>query len=222
MAQYPMTIEALHGYVDSLASQDLVSPGFVGPSPRNSRFLGDEPYISEESSPDAAFPVMFRCVYPPDTQSRHAVIHIKLSMSEKALASKLYEVFDLKPTKGIIKSSVVVLIHELWTFTANGPPTLATGAGTQVSTSDFGKTLEVLGSTKSGIVELDVISEKEYTLCPSCGHQGSADAAMLQLVRLRCIDVQRQCIRCLMDLGIPSDAYLVTMPGNIDVHAIRG
>ena len=222
MAQYPMTIEALHGYVDSLASQDLLSSGFVGPKPTTSRFLGDKPYIAEESSLDSSFPLMVRCVYPPDTQSRHAIINISLSMSEKALASKLYEVFDLKPTKGIITSSDVVLIGELWTFPATGPPTLATGANTQVSTSDFGKTLEVLGSTKSGIVELEVISELEYTLCPSCGHQGNADAAMLPLVRLRCINVERQCIRCSMNLGVPSDAHLVTMPGNVDVHVVRG
>ena len=220
MAQYPMTIQALHGYVDSLASRDSVSPGFVGPSPINSRFLGDIPYISETSSTDTAFPIMVRCVYPPDTQSRHAVINLKLSMSENALASKLYEVFDLKPTKGIITSCVVVLVHELWTFTANGPPTLATGADTQVSTGDFAQTLEVLGSTKCGIVELDVISEKEYTLCPNCGHQINADAAMLQRVRLRCINVRRHCDRCSMDLRVPSDAYVVTMPANIDANVI--
>ena len=80
----------------------------------------------------------------------------------------------------------------------------------------------MLGSTKCGIVELDLISEDEYTLCPSCGHQGNADAAMLQLVRLRCINMRRLCVGCLMNVGVPSHAYLVTMPGNIDVHAIRG
>ena len=222
MAQYPMTIQALHGCVDALASRDPVSPGFVGPVPISSRFLGDKPYSPDTSSNDYSFPIMVRCVYPADTQSRHAVIHIKLSMSETALASKLYEVFDLKPTRGIITSSVIVLVKELWTFTANGPPTLATSADAQVSTSDFGKTLEVLGSTKCGIVELNVISEDEYTLCPSYGHQVNADAAMLQLVHLRCINVRRLCIGCLMNMGVPSYAYLVAMPGSIDVHAIRG
>ena len=69
---------------------------------------------------------------------------LKLSMSEKALASKLYEVFDLKETKGIITSSDVVLIRELWRFPATGPPTLPTIAGYQVSTSDFDKTPDLL------------------------------------------------------------------------------
>ena len=122
MAQYPMTIQALHGFVDALASRDPFSQGFVGPVPISSHFLGDKPYSSDQSSNHDSFPIMVRCVYPPDTQSRHAVICIKLSMSEKALASKLYEVFDLKPTRGIIKSSVIVLVKELWTFSANGPP----------------------------------------------------------------------------------------------------
>ena len=100
MAQYPMTIQALHGYVDALASRDPFLPGFVGPVPISSRFLGDEPYSPDMSSDHDSFPVMVQCVCPPDTQSRHALIHIKLSMSETALASKLYEVFDLKPLEG--------------------------------------------------------------------------------------------------------------------------
>ena len=222
MAQYPMTIQALHGYVDALVAQDNVSPVFLGPVPITSRFLGEIPYTLDDSSEDASFPIMVRCVYPPDAQSRHAVIHIKLSMSEKALASKLYEVFDLKEIKRVITSSDVVLIGELWKYPATSPPTLRTGADTQVSTSDFGKTLEVLGSPKCGIVELDVISEKEYTLCPTCGHQGNADAAMLQLVRRSCIYVQRQCLQCVMNLGVGSDAYLVTMQNSCVVHVIRG
>ena len=217
-----MTIQALHAYVDALVAQDNVSPGFVGPVPITSRFLGEIPYTLDDSSEDTSFPIMVRCVYPPDTQSRHAIIHIKLSMSEKALAAKLYEVFDLKGVDGIITSTDIVLIGELWKFSATGRPTLRTGANTQVSTSDFGKTLKVLGSTKCGIVELDVISEDEYTLCPTCGHQGNADAAMLQLVRRSCIYVQRQCLQCVMNEGVGSDAYLVTMPDSSVVHVIRG
>lgn len=217
-----MTIQALHGYVDAVAAQDDVSPGFVGPVPITSRFLGDKPYTLDDSSEDASFPIMVRCVYPPNTQSRHAVIHIKLSMSQKALASKLYEVFDLKEAKGIITSCDVVLIGELWNFPPTGPPTLPTGADTQISTSDFGKTLEVLGSTKCGIVELDVISEKEYTLCPSCGNQVNANATTLQLVRRSCIYVQRLCVQCLMNLGVVSNAYLVTMSDDTHVHVLRG
>ena len=105
---------------------------------------------------------------------------------------------------GIITSFVIRLIGELWTFPVTGLPTLPTGADTQVGIIDFCKTLEVLGSTKCGIIELDVISEKEYSLCPNCGHQTDADTTMLQLVRRSCINMRRQCVQCVMNLGVVS------------------
>ena len=80
--------------------------------------------------------------------------------------------------------------------TNNGSPTLITSPGNPVNRRNFANILELLGTTKQGIIELAVISEEEFALCPSCNQQGIAGPAMLQGLLTRCIDVRRVCVQC--------------------------
>ncbi|CAD6568646.1 MAG: hypothetical protein ASARMPREDX12_001615 [Alectoria sarmentosa] len=162
-------------------------------------------------------------VFPPNTQSRHAVIHMKISMTEEDLASTLYETFDIAATGGVITNTLSVWIEGLCLFTnMPGAPTLVTGAGNLVSARNFGKGIELLGATKGGIIELVVLSEQQFARCPDCNHQGLANAVMLQRVRERDIDVGRLCVGCLQQSGVPSGTDEVILRGEIQVQAIRG
>ena len=100
MASIPMTIEALHSFVDMLASRYAATSCFIGPLPITSRFLPVEFHV--EDGLYIARPVMVRCVFPPNTQSRHVVVKMKSSTSEAALAAKLYGTFDIQATGGVI------------------------------------------------------------------------------------------------------------------------
>ena len=116
-------------------------------------------------------------------------------------------------------------VASLWmravSSSTNGPPTLITGAGNPVTSSNFAATLQLLGTTKQGIIEINVISEEEFALCPSCNHQGIADSAMLQRLLTRCIDVRRLCTRCAQQQGFPQGVDEVILPGGIQVHVLR-
>ena len=196
-----MTMEALHSFVDDLVSGDSACSGFIGPLPNTSRFLGDGMYVSGGLSTDATLPIMVRCVYPKNTQSRHAVIHMKISMSQEALAAKLYEVFEIKETKGIITNCIVAYqSEESSQFAATGLPTPETNAENLLRGSHFGRVLELLGTTKCGILELVVVAEEQFILCPDCGHLLNADPATLERVREQCIDVKWRCFGCLSEI----------------------
>ena len=211
MADHSMAIEALHRFVDYVSTKDPVSAGFIGPRPITSRHLYPETHIEAGGGllSQTAHLIMVRCVFPPNTQSRHAVIHMKLSMIEEQLASKLYEMFDLEATKGIITESVSV-----WS------PGLLSAPRRMEFARHFNKGVALLGTTKGGILELKVISERQFAVCPRCNHQGIVDAAMLQRLRERCIDVRRLCIGCLQQLGCPADTEEVVMPGGARIQAI--
>ena len=88
----------------------------------------------------------------------------------------------------------------------NVPPTLITSPGNPVNRRNFAKILELLGTTKQGIIELAVISEEEFALCPSCNQQGIAGPAMLQRLLTRCVDVRRVCVQCAQQQGFPIGA----------------
>ena len=80
-----------------------------------------------------AHPIVGRWVFPPNNQSGHAVIQMKLSMCEEDLASKLYEIFDIKANGAIITDYSSVFIEGLCLFTNTpGAPTLITGTGNLV------------------------------------------------------------------------------------------
>ena len=201
MAQHPMTIEGLHSYVDDLASRDTLSSDFIGPHANTSRFLGSVICATGRLSDETMLPIMVRCVFPPNTQSRHAIIHITLSTKPEALAAKLYEMFDLKLLKGILVD----------TFTQTAYNDKMADAET------LERALELQGTIKCGILVLKVISEEQFAVCPNCNHHAHPDTATLQRVRSRFIDVQRLCVRCLVRLGFGPDG-----DERIPIHPLRG
>ena len=218
----PMTIEALHGYMDVLATRD--SAASSGPDhavTTTSRFLGSITLTSEIIPGERTYPVMVRCVYPPNTQSRHAVIYARLSTSEWEIALSLYDIFGISAKGGVIMNIASVWMKAVRSSTTNGPPTLITSAGTPLSRRNFADFLELLGTTKQGIIEVEVISEEEFALCPSCNDQGTADPAMLERLLTRCIDVRRVCVQCAQQQGFPPRAKEVIVRG-IHVNVIRG
>ena len=201
MTQHPMTIEGLHRYVDYLASRDTLSSDFIGPHANTSRFLGHAACLPEGFLVETMLPIMVRCVYPPNTQSRHAVIHITLSTKPEALAAKLYEMFDLKLLKGILVDTVTQTAYD----------------DKMADAETFERALELLGTIKCGILGLRVISEEQFAVCPSYNHQANPDTATLQRVRSRFIDVRRLCVGCLVRLGFGSDG-----DKRIPIYPLRG
>ena len=47
----------------------LLLPGFIGPLPKTSHFLGDAMCLPEELSGETALPIMVRCMFPPNTRN---------------------------------------------------------------------------------------------------------------------------------------------------------
>ena len=174
----------LQDFVDDVASKDTPSSDFIDPRPNNSRFLSGDKYMDELVS-EAERPIMFRCGFPPNTQSRHAVRYVTSSISEKSVALKLYETFDIEATGGVIT--------DLLSGWIEGPDLSNAGPGRQlpslvlVSASTSLRCIDILAMTKDGIMV--VISEQKSALCPECVHEGNADANVLQHLRVRWIRV---------------------------------
>lgn len=218
-----LTIDILHRYVDILASHDPQSPGIIGPCPVTSIFLGHK-YIATGDGP--ALPIIVRCVWPPNTASRHAVIRMKPSVPEQALAAKLCETFEIPTTGGVITNTGFSWISGLCPFedtTDPLDPATATSKRRPAKLTrrpEFAECIERLGAGKGGIIELVVKSPQQFAVCSRCrNYQGTADAAMLQRVRDWCLDVQSLCPGCMVSGGIPRDIREVILPGGI--HAMR-
>ena len=79
------------------------------------------------------------------------MVNMKASMSEEALATKVSQTFDVEATGRAIKTSLLT-----WS------------EGNPVSVRDFAEAIELLGTTKCGIIELVVISEQQFAHCPNC------------------------------------------------------
>lgn len=206
-------MEALHAFVNDLASRDPASSGFIGPLPITSRFLGDAIDVHGGDSIDKIYPIMVRCVWPPDTQSRHAVIHMKLPVSEEALASRFYQSFDIKATKGIIFNTIPVFISEENSPAATtGLPTVNNNPGNQDSSPHFVETLKLLGTTKCGILDLVVVAEEQIALCHDCDHKRIVDTATLRRAHERCINVGWRCCECFERLGRLWEIDVLSLP----------
>ena len=78
------------------------------------------------------------------------MVNKEASMSEEALATKLYQTFDAKATGGGITSSLLT-----WS------------EGNPVSEFDFAEAIELLGTTECGVIELVVIFEQQFAQCPN-------------------------------------------------------
>ena len=166
---------------------------------------------------------MVRCVWPPNTQSRHAVIYMRLPVSEDALASRFHQSFDIKATKSIIFNTIPVFLSEdNYPVTTTGLPTLNADAGNRDSAPHFVETLELLGTTKCGILELVLVAEEQVALCQDCGHRRIVDTATLERVRERCINVKWRCFECFERLGRLLEIDVLSLPRTGQIPASRG
>ena len=220
MASSPtLTVDSLHRYVNILASRDPQSRSIIGPRPITSVFLGHK-YIPTGDGP--AFPIIVRCVWPPNTASRHAVIRMKPSVPEQALAAKLYETFDIPTTGGIITNTGFSWISGYCPFEDTPDPLDPATATSNIRPAkltrepEFAESIERLGASKGGIIELVVKSPQQFAVCSRCRtFQGTVDAVVLQRVRGWCIDVSSLCPGCMVSGGIPNDIREAILPGRI-------
>lgn len=108
-----------------------------------------------------------------------------------ANTSRFYQSFDIKATKGIIFNTVPVFISdENSPATTTGMPTLNTDAGSQNSAPHFVETLELLGTTKCGILELVVMAEERLAICHDCVNRRIVDTTTLRRAYERCINLE--------------------------------
>lgn len=129
------------------------------------------------------------------------MIRLKLPVSEEALALNFHQSFDIKPTKGIIFNTVPVFISkENYSVTTTGLPTLNTDAGNQHSAPHFVETLKLLGTTKSGILELIVLANEQLAFYHNCDNRRIVDAVTFERARERCINVQWRCVACVSSI----------------------
>ena len=94
-------MENLHEYICQQAIAHAQKPSMPGPPPPASRYIGqrrlkagppDEPMVR----------VMFHCVSPPNSESRHVLLHLRPSVPEEDLAKKLDEIFEIHSNAGVI------------------------------------------------------------------------------------------------------------------------
>lgn len=78
MACGPMTTEALHSFVDVLASRDFASSDFIGPLPTTPQFLCSGIWIAGGLSSVFGGPIMVCCVFPLITPCHdpHQTLHV--------------------------------------------------------------------------------------------------------------------------------------------------
>ena len=151
---------------------------------------------------------------------------MKPSVSEQALATKLYETFDIASTGGVITNTAFSWIEGFCPFeNTTDPVDPATTTSTKYRANltrkpAFAECIERLGAGKGGVIELVVKSPQQFAVCSRCGnYQGTADASMLRRVRDWCLDVRSLCPGCMSSGGIPGDIREVVLPGGI--HAMR-
>ena len=104
-------MERLHQYICQQAFDRAQKPslpaGFIGPirPPPTSNFIGQR-WLKEDPSSGPIVRVMFSCDSPHDGVSRHALIHLKSSVTEEALATKLCQVFEVPTNGGVITKTI--------------------------------------------------------------------------------------------------------------------
>ena len=103
-AQYPLSLDELHRYVRQEAS-NRAGPGSIPPNSPSSIFIGQR-RLKGGLDGDPTARVMFRCVWPPNSVSRHVIIHMKPSVPEGTLALKLCEVFEIPGSGGVITKTM--------------------------------------------------------------------------------------------------------------------
>ena len=84
-----------------------------------SLYLGEETIVGGPEN-EAAVEIMFRCVRDRGTESRHALVSMRPSISEHTLALRLCQIFDIPITGDVTLEPVVkwlpgIIPKEEWT-----------------------------------------------------------------------------------------------------------
>ena len=104
-------MEKLHQYICQQAFNRAQKPslpaGFIGPipPPPSSTFIGQR-WLKEGPPNESFVPVMFRCQSPPNGGSRHVLLHLKPSVTEESLATKLCQIFEVSANDGVITKTL--------------------------------------------------------------------------------------------------------------------
>ena len=136
-----------------------------------SRFVGSFGFVTETGElRDGVLPILFRCVWPPGSGSRHVLLHMTSSIDLKDLGRALDLAFKIVDTGGAIASTEIVWVH--------GPETRPN----TVPSFDFEYSL--LGHLQNGIVEVRVESIADALRCV-CGASIPREAWALKRLRAR-------------------------------------
>lgn len=104
-------MDRIHQYIRQQALERAqvpsTPPGFIGPlpPPPMSTFMGQR-WLRAGHPDEPNVRVMFRCSSPPGSASRHVLLHLKPSVTEESLASKLCEIFQIPTNGGIITKTM--------------------------------------------------------------------------------------------------------------------
>ena len=115
-------MERLHQYICQQAfdraQQPSLPTGFIGPvsPPPTSKFIGQR-WIREDPPNEPTIRVMFSCHAPQNGGSRHVMIHLKSSVTEESLATKLCQIFEVPANGGVITKTVPRFMPELCPLT---------------------------------------------------------------------------------------------------------
>ena len=136
-----------------------------------SRFIGSFGFVTNAGGVDiGVLPIIFRCVWPPDSGSRHTLLHLTKDMNLQDLARALDLALKIVDTGGAIASTEIV-----W---ACGPET------TPNTLHSFSWQYLMLGQLKNGIVEVHVESIADALTC-ACGARLPEDDWTLDRLRAR-------------------------------------
>ena len=105
-------MDELHQYIcqqacsrTGLPNIPLDSIGSIPPPPPSSTFIGER-WLNEGPPSEPVVRVMFRCVSPPESASRHVLLHMKPSVTEESLAMKLCQIFEIPANGGVITKTM--------------------------------------------------------------------------------------------------------------------
>ena len=129
---------------------------------------------------------MFRAIFPPGNDFRHATIKMFPSTSEAALAAELRSKFNFEEDGGWIMES------KFYFPTSPLPVNLTPNSTTKNIFAE-------VGSNKSGIVELDVQTQAQVMACTKCGRPIAAiGPGFLEAIKNMCHHIHKEwCMQCL-------------------------
>lgn len=180
------SLSDIHRHVMDVAANPVgvaaIPSTFIGPASPTSVYLGEETIVNGPVS-ETAVPIMFRCVWGSGTQSRHVLVRIKPSVSEHALALRLCQIFGIPTSGGVFMEPVFKWMLGLM------PYSMGMDKGKPIPNDllknvpcvnkplvlPFADVVQKLGSTLSGIVDLDVlICDEQFDSCTLCENKPSS------------------------------------------------